>query len=285
MISCIICSRNSDISLDLKKNINCSIGCDYELIVIDNSRGNHSIFSAYNKGLLLAKGNVLCFFHEDIIFRCDNWGNIILDSFNQNINVGCVGVWGYQFLSEVEAPPWMSSPMVMGDFIQGGINNLGNYETIIEKASIEKLTEVVALDGLFLAIKKETFTFNRIKWDDITYNGFHMYDLDICVQLLLLGYRNYVSPDILIEHKSYGNISGSYYKALSQFYAKWKHELPLERGINVAPNDMRWRTYLLTELKAYREMEKQYNTISNSRAYRFGKYLIKPFKLFRNKNE
>ena len=60
MISIIICSRTPDISRELKQNIATKIGCDYELVVIDNSSNGHSIFSAYNEGVEKAKGELLC---------------------------------------------------------------------------------------------------------------------------------------------------------------------------------------------------------------------------------
>ena len=69
MISIIICSRKPDISDVLKQNIKETIGTDYELIVIDNSHNKYSIFSAYNEGLTLASGDVLCYMHEDLFFH------------------------------------------------------------------------------------------------------------------------------------------------------------------------------------------------------------------------
>ena len=51
-ISCIICSRNTEISEELRYNIDYTIGCDYELVVIDNSKKEYNIF-AYNEGVRL----------------------------------------------------------------------------------------------------------------------------------------------------------------------------------------------------------------------------------------
>ena len=67
MISIIICSRTPDISQELKQNIGTTIGCDYELVVVDNSSNDHSIFSAYNEGAEKAKSELLCFMHEDVL--------------------------------------------------------------------------------------------------------------------------------------------------------------------------------------------------------------------------
>jgi len=68
MISLISCSRNSDISLKLKDNIAATIGCDYELVFIDNSKNSYNIFQAYNEGVSRSKGDILCFMHDDVIF-------------------------------------------------------------------------------------------------------------------------------------------------------------------------------------------------------------------------
>ena len=69
MLSLIICSRNSDISATLKKNIETTIGINYELIVINNSLNHYSIFEAYNQGIRKSKYQFLCFMHEDILYH------------------------------------------------------------------------------------------------------------------------------------------------------------------------------------------------------------------------
>lgn len=74
MISLIICSRTPTISEELSTNIAETIGCEYELVVIDNSKNEFSIFSAYNEGVKRSNGDVLCFMHDDILFRTLNWG-------------------------------------------------------------------------------------------------------------------------------------------------------------------------------------------------------------------
>lgn len=56
MISCIICSRRLDISAELKENIASTIGREYELVVIDNSKNERSIYGAYNHGVINSTG-------------------------------------------------------------------------------------------------------------------------------------------------------------------------------------------------------------------------------------
>ena len=67
MTSIIICSRKSEVSLELKESISSTIGVDFEIVVIDNSHNKYSIFEAYNLGAKRATNPYLCFIHEDII--------------------------------------------------------------------------------------------------------------------------------------------------------------------------------------------------------------------------
>lgn len=281
MISCIICSRQPDISAELKENIASTIGCDYELVVIDNSNNEYSIFSAYNEGVRRAQGDIFCFIHEDIIFHSVMWGEWLQKHFEEDKTIGCLGILGNQYISEIPSPMWASSPMVMGDFIQGNLNNDGTYTTTHEPATTNLLTEVASVDGLFITIRKDLFVMRELRWDNVTFSGFHMYDMDICMQVLSLGYKVCVVPKILIEHKSKGTIDEVYYQTLNIFYDKWKSYLPVEKGITLTPSEKRWRTYLLEELYAYRNTGKQLSKIRCSKAYRIGKALLKPFSIIK----
>lgn len=73
MISVIICSRAKIIKTNLFENIKNTIGCNYELIVIDNSENKFSIFQAYNLGIEKSLGDYLCFLHDDVFIHTDGW--------------------------------------------------------------------------------------------------------------------------------------------------------------------------------------------------------------------
>lgn len=74
MISIAICSRTPDILAELRQNITETIGCDFEWVVVDNSQNQYNIFQAYNEGVRRAKGDVLCFCHDDVKFLSTEWG-------------------------------------------------------------------------------------------------------------------------------------------------------------------------------------------------------------------
>lgn len=276
MISIIICSRKADISQELKDNIATTIGCEYELCVIDNSRNEYSIFSAYNEGVRRAKGDVLCFMHEDVLFRCEKWGKKLEEDFAKDEKVGCVGLIGVQYLPKKPIGMWYVAPSI-GGVIQGRRDERGKYYVSkdLDKEHTE-LTEVVGLDGFLMAIKKALF--DVIKWDEESYKGFHLYDMDICMQVLQAGYKVCVDPQIAVEHKSLGNASKDWDVAMQRFFRKWENSLPIVRGIELSVSEVSWRDRLYDVVLANDKLRDDIARLHQSYAYRVGKALIKLFK-------
>ena len=86
MISIIICSRNLGIDPKLSTNITSTIGCECELIVIDNSQNKYSIFQAYNIGIEKSTSEIICFVHGDVLFHSKDWGKKLIEIFENFIN-------------------------------------------------------------------------------------------------------------------------------------------------------------------------------------------------------
>lgn len=124
MISIIICSKLGSPDEKLINNIQYTIGVEYELIVIDNSKNEHTIFSAYNIGIRKAKYPILCFMHEDVIFHSLNWGNEVINSFNDP-SVGLLGVIGSCYLSKQSMGWWSVKNATTGSIIQGDVDLKG----------------------------------------------------------------------------------------------------------------------------------------------------------------
>ncbi len=276
MISIIICSRMADVPKELKDNIASSIGCEYELCVIDNSHNEYNIFSAYNEGVRRAKGEILCFMHEDVLFHSENFGKVLEQNFSRN-DIGAVGVVGAQFISAVQSAGWWDSSPMVGGLLQGRTDSAGKYRIQNDfDGRVGKITDVAVLDGCFITTRADIF--KKIKWDETSYNGFHMYDMDICMQILLFGYRVCITPDIVIEHKSGGEESASYFEALKHFKTKWQKQLPIYRGLTLNVKDIEWRENLL---KMVELQKSQLSQIEKSHAYRLGKQILKPIKFLK----
>lgn len=231
MLSCIICSRRQDISAELKDNIKNTIGCEYELIIIDNSDNKYSIFSAYNEGVRRSSGEVLCFMHEDILYHSSNWGYKVFEHFSKN-NIGLIGVEGTHYVPKYPAP-WWASAANSGQLIQGNTVN-GVYSSVEESLWGRKehnSIEGVIVDGLWMCIPTKLFKDNIIRFDDNVFCGFHCYDADICMQVINNNYDVRIIFDILIEHKSLGKPDAHYFDQLDIWYNKWKDNLPIYKGI------------------------------------------------------
>lgn len=273
MLSIIICSRSSAINNKLRQNINELAGCDTELIIIDNSYNQYNIFQAYNEGVRRSKGDVLCFMHEDVLFRSDNWGKIIEQYYFDDGQIGLIGFAGSHFLADTPMY-WYSSPFVSQ-------RNLNNDQGHIEEHFHEEwfgnrsIIEVAAVDGFCFFIRK--CLFDRIAFDEKTYKGFHLYDMDICMQVINTGYKVCVVRDVLAEHcwsesKQFTKQGAELFEQnLALFSKKWSNCLPINRGLNI-PSEVFIRVNELFR-QAFSTQQ-----IRRSKAYRLGKTLLAPLK-------
>lgn len=236
MISLIICSRKPDISESLKRNITETIGVEYELIIIDNSSNSYSIFSAYNEGQKSAKGDVLCFMHEDIFFHSSFWGKTVETYFEKYTNVGLLGVAGTHYLPKMPAA-WWDTEMRSGHLLQGSVID-GEYKIIREELWDDyrrEPTSVVSVDGLWMCFRKEVFS--SVRWDDINFKGFHGYDTDISLQVIYSGFEVHIIWDIVIEHKSVGVAKMEFYHSLDLLFEKWSDKLPIISGVELTESE------------------------------------------------
>lgn len=270
MISIIICSRTPVLSLELSENIDKTIGTEYQIVTIDNSRNQYNIFTAYQEGVRRAIGEYLCFVHDDVIFRTDGWGEKIVEHFKED-RVGAIGVAGTHFLPAIPSGWW--EPEVVSENILHSMNVSG--EGVMElsvKDEYKGITdELVAADGVFLCIRRSLF--DKISWDVQTFSGFHGYDLDICLQVLSAGYSVKMAWDILLEHHSFGNYSMSFLQAIQKVYDKWKDYLPIVKGITMSETEIKLRTRIV-DLKHGYFKENQFRY---SKEYKVGNAVLHPF--------
>jgi GT2 family glycosyltransferase len=230
MISVIVCSRQPS-TWDLhSRNIAKTIGCDYEYVRIDNTANIYGICGAYNEGVRRATGDILVFVHEDCFFMEPGWGNVLYAKFGADPALGLVGVAGTQYLT-ANRPAWISAgqPLIKGRVIHELSDKQIFALTVFSWDKAD--AQVVAVDGLFFAIPR--FLFNRIKFDEEVFTGFHLYDLDICMQIGAT-HRLLVTWDILVKHFSGGNLTPQWRDAGIKFLQKYKAVLPFS-CVNAQP--------------------------------------------------
>lgn len=227
MLSIIICSRTQNISIVLTENIKNTIGCNYELIVIDNSKNIYSIFEAYNIGIEKSKGEYLCFIHDDILFHTIGWGNIVNRLFNENEQFGLIGIAGATVKSKTPTGWWDCEEKYK--FINI-IQHFPTKEKQLQQVGFKNANfkESVVVDGVFLALKEDTkVSFNQ------NLSGFHNYDLNIAYEIISKGYKIGVTNEILLEHFSIGNPNLEWLLSSIKIHKIYMQILPLSLNLNI----------------------------------------------------
>lgn len=283
MISIIICSPKKDIPSKVKTNIDKSIGIEYEIIFINNTRKKYSIFSAYNEGVHRAKYPYLCFMHDDVYPETLNWGSKVISYFDNN-SIGLIGVIGTHFLPKT--PSGWASPGI----ISGQIKNKDNIISRENHYMTSSIIEVVAVDGFWLCMPKKAF--DHVRFDESCFNSFHCYDIDICLQTRKNNMKVCIVSDILIQHVSNGSWNMEWLTDTLKLFEKWENYLPQVAGIEISGKEVEIRTAMSETIfawqKEYCTCMNQLRNIQNSTAYKLGKMIIKPlskiYKL-RNRND
>lgn len=269
MISLIVCSSSSHFYSIFSKSVAESVGCVYEIIKIDNYDSKYSITQAYDLGASKAKWNILVFLHEDVVFHSKNWGNELIRYFNTLKNPGVLGIAGSSYLPISPSDWWLSDRQYLHSYFLSNKKDGKVGEGVLTSYGQQVPKIVYALDGMFLAIKKniyQEFSFNT------SLSGFHGYDTAICYQVSQK-YHNYFVPGILLEHFSKGYPNETWLKntiaanqSVLSFFIEKKKLGFLDSSL---------------EIKSYHLFLRQLMKFSSSTSYKFSnawKYLFPVFK-------
>ena len=294
MISIIICTRRPHALQELSENVSQTIGVPFETVLVDNSDNRYSLCAAYNEGVRRAKGDILCFMHDDVMFRTAGWGKIARRHFEEDGKLGLMGFAGAHLLPSTPMY-WHDSPFISEYDLttRGGETEECFFTELFKKqdgrsrygtgTERKTLVEVAAVDGLCFLVRKNLF--DTISFDESTFEGFHLYDMDICMQVREAGYKVAVCNDILVEHFYNASPSKKGYdlfeKNLQKFYDKWSSRFPMAVGLDGMTEGMiiQLDRYVKQKLKS----DKAYRGIYHSKAYRIGKALLKPLKIIISK--
>lgn len=222
MISIVVCSRTKELNAEFNENISLTIGTAFELICIDNSANDYSIFSAYNEGFKRSKYPYICFLHEDIYIYTNDWGKRLTEHLQQP-KAGIIGIAGGDVATRIPAS-WLVEGVSIC-ITESDKNHPKNKKSICQPAGFNGIRRsAILLDGVFLAMKREVM--EKFSFDE-ELGGFHGYDLDISIQSVIAGYTNFVMYDIEVEHYSRGNRNETYYHNLIKVFRKWEKYLPI----------------------------------------------------------
>jgi hypothetical protein len=185
-------------------------------IYLDNSLGD-SIFEKYNKGISMSEDvDVFVFMHDDVTVIDKNFEKKIEIVFERFQNVAIVGVIGTTVFN-ANGGWWTCNRRLetIGHIIQGHPDGSENH--MVEAVGFSE--DVVSVDGCCFMGRADLFKKGILKFDE-TYEGYHFYDADICIQAKHLGYDVAVA-DILVKHESEGPMNETWVINKDKFVNKW----------------------------------------------------------------
>ncbi len=225
MISIIICSIKPELAEQLKANCAKNIGCDHEVIIFDNRKTGYGICKVYNLCAEKAKGEYLCFIHEDTLINTEGWGEIITRKLDEP-TCGIIGFAGAKIKSQAPSPWGQNKQFNILNITQQSPND-NKQELCGNKYTDLDYVPVVSIDGVFMIMRRQVWETH--KYDEFNLTAFHCYDIDISLNVAQ-NHTNYVCNIINLTHFSEGNINTSWIEESIILHNKWRDKLPMHVG-------------------------------------------------------
>jgi tetratricopeptide (TPR) repeat protein len=184
-------------------------GVDHEIIAIRDAR---SLAEAYNRAIASSRGDIVILSHDDINILADDFAARLATCFERADAVGVIGS------ETVAGPRWSSSdhPHLAGWITHRTQQDQGFAVDLVSPGP--RRIDMKALDGVFLAARRTVFT--QVPFDDSTFNGFHLYDIDWSCRAAAAGFTLGTAGDLLIVHHSRGRFDSAWQIYADRFCAK-----------------------------------------------------------------
>jgi hypothetical protein len=171
-----------------------------------------SLAEGYNRGIAQAAGEHLLLVHDDVEILSPDLAER-LDAHLARFDI--VGLAGTSLLMH---SMWVTAgpPFIHGQIAHPSPK--GGFVVDLYSASCRFYEKMQALDGLFLAMRKEVAL--KIGFDEATFDGFHLYDLDFTFRAYLAGLSLAVVCDVHALHHSVGQYDQVWSMYGSRFYEK-----------------------------------------------------------------
>jgi len=215
-ISIIICSADPQLFAQVCANYRAVFAAvPHEIIGIHDAR---SLCEGYNRGVAQASGDILVFSHDDVEIVTPDFAARVQNHLSRHDLIGVAGTtrliggsWAYA--------GW---PYLHGQ-VGSRISNPGRLMVTVYGAHSTAAVEVQAIDGVFLAVRREVL--ERIGFDEQTFDGWHLYDLDFTFSAHLAGFRAAVCQDVCLVHNSMGDYSTDWKRYMQRFEDKHRGRL------------------------------------------------------------
>jgi GT2 family glycosyltransferase len=190
-------------------------GIPHEIVGIHGAR---SLAEGYNRGAARSRGELLVFSHDDVAVAEEQFGPRLLDHLTRLDMVGVAGCDRLVDGAWVRAgPPWIHGNIVHAP--PGGPGLV--YFAAGLRAPL--VTPIHALDGVFIACRRAAW--EQLRFDEATFDGFHLYDADFSFRAYLAGLRVGVAADLLLVHASPARYDHRWQRDARRFEAKFAGRL------------------------------------------------------------
>ncbi len=186
-------------------------GHDFEIIQIPDAK---SLAEGYNRGAAQSRGSILIFSHDDIEILSADFARRLICHLSWHDVVGVAGT------SRLVSPVWSFAgrPHLHGYVVR----RFPEYDCFRVECYGPAATgaPIQALDGILIAASRKVCT--SIPFDQATFDGFHLYDIDFTFSAYSAGFRIGVAEDILVLHESRRAYDGVWARFAEKFSAKQK---------------------------------------------------------------
>lgn len=225
----------------------------FEIIGIHDAA---SLAEGYNRGIAKAKGEILILSHDDILIIDPEFTAKITERLKTYDLLGFVGA------SRLVNATWFGAGQ---PYLHGAVcHALANSRTlglcIWGGAQWPVASDIKVMDGLCMITRKEVA--RAIGFDAVTFDGFHLYDIDFSFSAHLAGYQLGICCDIPIIHESGGRFDhvhkefalrflDKHYANLELVDQEKEHDIPKGRSANfsdIAEIRRAWRQEVFARL-------------------------------------
>lgn len=197
-------------------------GSPSEIIGIHDARG---MAEAYNRGILRSSGSILIFSHDDVEFLASDFRSRLVGHMS---HFDVLGVLGTVRLTGAQWWNGSGMPYVYGQMAYPGKSGEG-FDVLVWSAPTRAVGSIHAMDGMFLCATRPAA--ETLRFDELTFQRFHLYDLDFTFRAHLAGLRCGVANDLFIIHESTGTHDEVWKADAQKFVDKFTTRLapPLRR--------------------------------------------------------
>lgn len=178
-----------------------------------------SLAEGYNRAIDRSRGDILIFSHDDLEFLDPATWLPRLKAHLQSYDM--IGLAGTTKL--ISAGWAMAGPPYTFGQVGERDGRMAPFRALLCAVPAPAIAGMQAIDGLFMATHRHVV--DGVRFDQETFDGFHVYDIDFSFSVFRAGFRVGVAADLPVLHHSQGTFGGEWQRYAEKFLRKRQAEL------------------------------------------------------------